>query len=360
MQVGLGEEGVGGIGGKPAEEADLQGQNAVIKAQAAKGIDIALDAQGGEVVGDGVSLQSLGGPAGGIGLLVGVDRGSLEAQLQADACAEGGGNRYGAGPGVDIGLEAEAGAGGHTAAQGAEGPLMEIGVIVELALVVACQLGADIQAGVGAVVLDLVDGTDGVIGAHGHSACIVEGRNAYIQFRLHQPVVHGEAGAAVIKVIHIQAVVAAPDKDVEHGVVCGGGNEDPEQGIDVFLNAVEYAGDLAAEGVAYHVVPKGKAAVCCAKAVLEIGCHIQYQGLGVLIHQLYVGQVDDLEGHGYGLYQCIVLIHAGLQAFGGLGLQPAGLRHGFIGEDQGVGDDGDGGKGEGVVIHGLGLGGKPV
>ena len=348
-QVLPGEEGVGGVPGQLAVQADLQGQDAVVEAEAAEGVDVAVDAQGGEVVVHRLLLQRVGGPAAGV-RLVGVDGGGLELQLQGDAGAESGGDGDGAHPGVEIGLEAEAGPGGHAAAGGAEGPLPLVGVIVELPLVVALQLGADVQAGVGAGGLGRPDVPRGVVGALGHGAQVVQRGDAHAQLGVQQGVVHGHAAVpAVVELVHVQAVVAAPDQGVEHGAVLGGGDEHLEHGAAHILEVIDHVEQVVAKGVAHLVVIEGEVAALGGKALL----HLHHQGRGVFVHQLHVGQVHHLEGHGHVPHQLPGLVHTGPEGGGGLGLLPAGVGHGGLGEDGGVGHHGDLGEGEGFVGHRL-------
>ena len=361
-KVGPGEEGVGGVAGKTAVEANLQGKDTVVKAQSTKGVDIALNAQGGEIVIHRVGLQVLFLPAGGVAHLIFVHSGSLEVQLHSDACGKGGRNGDGSHPSVDVGLEAQAGAGGHAAAHRAESPLTLIKVVVELTFIVALQLSADVQTGVGPVVLGLVDGADGVISSLCHVAQVVKGRHTHVQLCLHQAAARGKTARAVIKIVDIQAVVATPDEDVEYAAVLRGGDEHPEQRIAGLLEGVkrvQHTSDVLVEGVA-HLVVGTKAELVIADAVGEATCHLHHQGLGIVVHQFHIGQIHHLEGHGDGLHEHVALVDAGRQALRRLRLQPAGIGHGILREHQGVGDDGDGGKGEGVHIHGLSLGGKTV
>ena len=347
-QIGPGQEGIGGVAGQLAVQADLQGQDAVVEAEAAEGVDVALEPQGGEVVVHRLPALGFRGPGAGVHL-IGVDGGRLEVQLQGDARAEGGGDGDDAHPGVEVGLEAEAGPGGHAAAGGAEDPLLPVGVVVELPLVVALQLSADVHAGVGAADHGRLDVVRRVIGALGHGAQVVRRGDAHAPLGVQQGVVHGHAavGAAVIHIADVQAVVAAPDEGVEHGVVLGGGDEHLEHGAAHLLEFVEHPGDVFVKGVAHLVVLEGEAGVLRADAPL----HLHQQGGGVRVHQVHIGEVGGLEGHGHIPHQLAVLIDAGPESGGLLAPQPAGVGHGGLGENGGVGDHGDIGEGEGVDLH---------
>ena len=347
-QIGPGQEGIGGVAGQLAVQADLQGQDAVVEAEAAEGVDVALEPQGGEVIVHRLPAPGFRGPGAGVHL-IGVDGGRLEVQLQGDARAEGGGDGDDAHPGVEVGLEAEAGPGGHAAAGGAEDPLLPVGVVVELPLVVALQLSADVHAGVGAADHGRLDVVRRVIGALGHGAQVVRRGDAHAPLGVQQGVVHGHAavGAAVIHIADVQAVVAAPDEGVEHGVVLGGGDEHLEHGAAHLLELVEHPGDVAVKGVAHLVVLEGEIGVLRADAPL----HLHQQGGGVRVHQVHIGEVGGLEGHGHIPHQLAVLIDAGPESGGLLAPQPAGVGHGGLGENGGVGDHGDIGEGEGVDLH---------
>ena len=325
-QIGPGEEAVGRVGGQLAEQADLQGQDGVVEAEAAEGVQIAVDPQGGEVVVHRVGLLGLVGPGGqGVRvLLVGVDRGGLVVQLQGDARAEGAGDGDGAHPGVDIGLEADAGAGGEAAADGPEAPLALLGVVVELPLVVALQLGAEVQVVVGPAHGVGGQGVGGVIGAGGHLPQLVHRGDAEVQLRLHQLVVHGEAAIFIVEVREVQAVVAAPDDGVEHRVVLRRGDEDLEQRRGGAAdNVLQHPADVAGKGVAdlvALVADEVELTSAAADALQEAALHLRHHRRGVLIDQLHLGQVDDPEGHGHLFDQGAVLVHAGPQGLGGLGL----------------------------------------
>src|SRR5699024_5903893 len=103
---------------------------------------------------------------------------------QGDARAKGAGDGDGPHPGVDIGLEADARASGEAAVDGPETPRMLVGVVIELAFVVALQLGAKVQVVVGAAHGVEGEGVRRVIGAGRHLPYLVDRGDAEVQLRL--------------------------------------------------------------------------------------------------------------------------------------------------------------------------------